>query len=54
MVSQLTYKDYLKITIPFMLATATQPILGAVNTAVYGTYDRGFLYCCCFIRCNFV
>ena len=30
MVSQLTYKDYLKITIPFMLATATQPILGAV------------------------
>ncbi|BDA09503.1 MULTISPECIES: MATE family efflux transporter [Megamonas] len=42
MVSQLTYKDYLKITIPFMLATATQPILGAVNTAVMGHMTEVF------------
>ena len=27
MLSQLTYKEYLKVTIPFMLSTATQPLL---------------------------
>lgn len=36
MQTHLTYKEYLKVTIPFMLATATQPMLGAVNTAVMG------------------
>ena len=39
---QLTYQDYLKITIPFMLSTATQPILGAVNTAVMGHMTEAF------------
>lgn len=32
----LTTKDYLKVTIPFMLSTATQPLLGAANTAMMG------------------
>lgn len=52
MLSQLTYKEYLKVTIPFMLSTATQPLLGAVNTAV--TYVRSFLYSCCFFGSNFI
>lgn len=34
--SVLTTKDYLKVTIPFMLSTATQPLLGAANTAMMG------------------
>ncbi len=42
MVSQLTYKDYLKITIPFMLSTATQPLLGAANTAIMGHMSEAF------------
>lgn len=29
-------KEYLKITVPFMLSTMTQPLMGAVNTAVMG------------------
>ncbi|MDS0526884.1 MATE family efflux transporter [Clostridium sp. SHJSY1] len=32
----LTNKEYLKIAIPFMLSTVTQPLLGAVDTAVVG------------------
>lgn len=32
----LTDKEYLSITIPFMLSTMTQPLMGAVNTAVMG------------------
>lgn len=32
----LSDKEYLKITVPFMLATMTQPLMGAVNTAVMG------------------
>lgn len=32
----LTDKEYLGITIPFMLSTMTQPLMGAVNTAVMG------------------
>ena len=28
--------DYLRLTIPFMLSTMTQPLMGAVNTAVMG------------------
>ena len=32
----MTTKDYLKVTIPFMLSTATQPLLGAANTAMMG------------------
>lgn len=32
----LTNREYLSITIPFMLSTMTQPLMGAVNTAVMG------------------
>lgn len=32
----LTDREYLGITIPFMLSTMTQPLMGAVNTAVMG------------------
>ncbi len=32
----LTDKEYLSVTIPFMLSTMTQPLMGAVNTAVMG------------------
>ena len=32
----LSDKEYLGITIPFMLSTMTQPLMGAVNTAVMG------------------
>ena len=39
---QLTYKDYLKVTIPFMISTATQPLLGAANTAIMGHMDEAF------------
>ena len=53
MLSQLTYKEYLKVTIPFMLSTATQPLLGAVNTGCYGSYVRSFLYSCCFFGSKF-
>ena len=42
MLSQLTYKEYLKVTTPFMLSTATQPLLGAVNTAVMGHMSEAF------------
>lgn len=34
--SALTDKEYLGITVPFMLSTMTQPLMGAVNTAVMG------------------
>lgn len=33
---KLTDKEYLGLTIPFMLSTMTQPLMGAVNTAVMG------------------
>lgn len=42
MTSQLTYKEYLMVTIPFMLSTATQPLLGAVNTAIMGHMREAF------------
>ena len=42
MVSQLTYKEYLAVTVPFMLSTATQPLLGAVNTAIMGHMSEAF------------
>lgn len=42
MVSQLTYKEYLMVTVPFMLSTATQPLLGAVNTAIMGHMSEAF------------
>ena len=32
----LTDKEYLRLTVPFMLSTMTQPLMGAVNTAVMG------------------
>lgn len=34
--SLLTDREYLGLTIPFMLSTMTQPLMGAVNTAVMG------------------
>ena len=34
--SVLTDKEYLGITVPFMLSTMPQPLMGAVNTAVMG------------------
>lgn len=34
--SLLTNKEYLGLTVPFMLSTMTQPLMGAVNTAVMG------------------
>ena len=40
MEERLTYKDYLKVTIPFMISTVTQPLLGAVNTAIMGHMDN--------------
>ncbi|MDW6094391.1 MATE family efflux transporter [Vibrio rhizosphaerae] len=36
MTTVLTHKDYLKIAIPFIVSTVTQPLLGAVDTAVIG------------------
>lgn len=32
----LTNREYLGLTVPFMLSTMTQPLMGAVNTAVMG------------------
>ena len=40
MEERLTYKDYLKVTIPFMISTATQPLLGLANTAIMGHMDN--------------
>ena len=42
MTSHLTYADYLKVTIPFMISTATQPLLGAANTAIMGHMDVAY------------
>ena len=42
MTSHLTYTDYLKVTIPFMISTATQPLLGAANTAIMGHMDAAY------------
>ena len=42
MISRLTYKEYLMVTVPFMLSTATQPLLGAVNTAIMGHMSEAF------------
>ena len=36
--SVLTDKEYLGITVPFMLSTMTQPLMGAVNTALMGSF----------------
>ncbi len=33
---KLTDKEFLGLTVPFMLSTMTQPLMGAVNTAVMG------------------
>lgn len=32
----LSHREYLAVTLPFMLSTVTQPLLGAVDTAVIG------------------
>lgn len=32
----ITHKDYLKIAFPFIISTVTQPLLGAVDTALIG------------------
>jgi len=37
--SGLTYKEYLAVAIPFVVSTVTQPLLGAVDTAVLGHLD---------------
>lgn len=34
--NSLSHKDYLKIALPFIFSTITQPLLGAVDTAVVG------------------
>lgn len=34
------YKEYLSIAIPFVISTVTQPLLGAVDTAVIGRLDN--------------
>lgn len=34
---ELTDRQYLGVVVPFMISTTTQPIMGAVNTAVMGT-----------------
>ena len=39
MTTGLTYKEYLAIAIPFVISTVTQPLLGAVDTAVLGRLD---------------
>lgn len=36
MEEKLTDKEYLGVTVPFMLSTMTQPLMGVVNTAVMG------------------
>ena len=45
--SVLTDKEYLGITVPFMLSTMTQPLMGAVNTALMGAAFRSEIYCGC-------
>lgn len=37
--SKISYKEYLAIAIPFVISTVTQPLLGAVDTAVLGRLD---------------
>ncbi|MFV0563775.1 MATE family efflux transporter [Malaciobacter mytili] len=39
MTNKITYKEYLAIAIPFVISTVTQPLLGAVDTAVLGRLD---------------
>lgn len=39
----LTHKSYLAVAIPFMLSTVTQPLLGAVDTAVIGSLNQAAL-----------
>lgn len=34
------YKEYLSLAIPFVISTVTQPLLGAVDTAVIGRLDN--------------
>ncbi len=37
----LTHRQFLAVTLPLMLSTATQPLLGAVNTAMMGHMEDG-------------
>ncbi len=39
MEKQLDYRQYLALAIPFVISTVTQPLLGAVDTAVLGRLD---------------
>ncbi len=39
MQKQLGYREYLSLAIPFIISTITQPLLGAVDTAVLGRLD---------------
>lgn len=34
------YEVITKVTVPFMISTVTQPLLGAVNTAIMGHMDN--------------
>ncbi|SHK17035.1 multidrug resistance protein, MATE family [Geosporobacter subterraneus DSM 17957] len=36
----MNYKEYLALAIPFIISTVTQPLLGAVDTAVIGRLDH--------------
>lgn len=42
-VARLTHADYLRIAIPFIVSTVTQPLLGAVDTAVIGHLGKAEL-----------
>ncbi|QKJ23168.1 MATE family efflux transporter [Poseidonibacter lekithochrous] len=37
--TKLSYREYLTLAIPFVISTVTQPLLGAVDTAVLGRLD---------------
>lgn len=39
---KLAHQDCFKIAFPFIVSTATQPLLGAVDTAVIGQLDGVF------------
>lgn len=41
--NKLSHKDYLAVAVPFMFSTVTQPLLGAVDTAVIGSLNQAVL-----------
>ena len=38
--ASLTHKEYLALAVPFIASTITQPLLGAVDTAVVGRLEN--------------